>query len=245
MAYFTKEYKEETLNFIDERLSDLHDIEYIMYGSDGGDFSEDVVNDRIATAGYDMMASWHSCGASKCVFNFEEYDDIVFKIPFCGCLYVEYDDDTDEYIIEDEICEFTCAGDDNVNQWDYCETEAKNYIKAVEAGLEDIFAPTEFIGYSHNVPIYISKNIKRGSGAFKPQNSERSMNAAVSIKSNTKYYEINDKYLAWYIDKHGETRANELISFLNDNYINDLHCANWRTDDNGDIKIIDYSSWND
>ena len=244
MAYFTKEYKEEALEFINERLNELHDIEYIMYGSNGEDCSDDIVDDRITSAEYSMGAEWSSCGASKCVFNFEEHEDIVFKIPFCGSLYVDYDDE-EEYIIEDEIDEFVCAGDDNINQWDYCETEAKNYIKAVEAGLDDIFAPTEFIGYSHNLPIYISKNIKRGSGMFSPQTSEHSMNTASSIKSNAKYYEINDKYLAWYIDKYGEDRANKLIKFFHDNDIYDLHSANWRTDDNGEIKIIDYSSWNE
>ena len=246
MGYFTEEYKEEAFKFINNKMSYISTIDYISYGGDGEDYTEEFISDRIDEAAYEMGAEWGKCGASKCVFKFDQYPDIVFKIPFEGSISSYYDDEEDEYFLDEDVSYFQYAGDENKRTWDYCETEARNYEKAIESGVEKVFAPTEYLGMTKfDIPVYVSENIESKNSMYSVNPSNDSIKTAKSMSESCGYWSIPDRFLALYIDSYGEEEASNLISFLKDNQIYDLHTANWKLDSNGNIRIIDYSSWND
>ena len=91
----------------------------------------------------------------------------------------------------------------------------------------------------------VSENIESKNSMYSVNPSNDSIKTAKSMSESCGYWSIPDRFLALYIDSYGEEEASNLISFLKDNQIYDLHTANWKMDSNGNIRIIDYSSWND
>lgn len=251
MSYFSTEYKNEVFSFMKNKLVNICDFDYISFGSDGESTSDEYVNDKIECAACDMGATWGDCGVSKAVFKFREFPDIVVKIPFKGYLNCEYAwDEEDEYwdfssVESIATYDFENAGYNNLRCWDYCETESSNYELAVKAGVDSIFAPTEYIGEYMGIHLYISEYISNSFYFGDISCQDESKKTVKTIKENEKYYDISLDILGWYLEQNGKDKTSQLIKFLKDNNIHDLHSGNWKMTDDGQVKIIDYSSWND
>lgn len=160
-------------------------------------------------------------GASKFVFVFPE--QYVVKIGFEGVY--SYDDG---YFFE--------PFDD-----DYCELEYENYLKAEEAGLDFLFAeikPLYKIGSrKFYIQEYVNFNIN-----LTP--SEKSKTTAKRIKENSGHFcSIDIPWLASVIEAYGEEIAEQLMDFIKETKINDLHCGNCGYDLKGFPKLADYSGW--
>lgn len=254
MGFFSNNYKKEVLDFITTRFDDIEDIECMRYGSYGESASDEIVNENMDNLAYQTDARWCRNGISKCVFYFDEYPDIVIKVPFEGCVVCHYDVDGPHVIEDNDKRLFKNAnGEDNKGNtdrmsWDYCYAEAKNYESAESIGIQEAFAATEFIGtYNRDgidIYVYISEYIEAESKCYKGA-SDETKDIANDILDYYDYFGMSVTNMWWLIDAYGRTKADMIIKFLSYNDINDLHSYNWRIDKDGNRRIIDYSSFND
>lgn len=163
-------------------------------------------------------------GASKVVLVFENSDYVV-KIPFKG-----------------EYCAFSGArvGEDEYG-WDYCASEQFFYRKAIEAGLEDFFMETIFIGKFEDHPIYLQKKVSVYGYNSETKSSESSKEIFVS---KFRHSEIqNEDFGGILIDYYGVERVNQLVEFLSEVGISDLHSSNVGIRANRPV-LFDYSGYN-
>lgn len=131
---------------------------------------------------------------------------------------------------------------------DYCRLEAHNYERAVLNGLEDYFAGEFFFKYFCGIPIYIQERVdcdpERVSSTLESEGNWDSHCYWRTTNGNT-YFDSSaandmddeDRLVSIY----GENW--DLIRFLNDNSINDLHCGNFGITKDNRLIIIDYSGY--
>lgn len=238
----TPEEKNHILDIIQDSVMNLLENDDILFsgGEDDSCFLRDVYD---TVKDYYPEIDWIKNGVSKIVISYSNLPYYVIKIPFKG-YYDNYSDGT-KY--------FTEASYEkpykNINNWDYCETEARCYDHAEKYyHLEDMFAKTEYLGKVEDTPIYISEKITTLMFDARVRNSSRRTEKIA--KSLREKYEIDygfcegDGLLA-FINCYGEKRTEDLVAFLEDYDINDLHDGNIGYDIYGNVKIIDYSNWND
>ena len=178
----------------------------------------------------DVITKW---GCSKFVLLFDEEPNFIVKIPFNG------------------MYEFVEANEDDYGRYefipfqteDYCAIEASVYNDALVAGVAQFFTKTEFAGVTiNNCPYYISeKAIDFNEYSRIKTPSANSMEKAKSLRSQS---ELSSRWLALAIDTYGEDAVNQLLQFIKDNDIRDLHSANigFRAEDGSPV-IIDYSGY--
>lgn len=238
----TPEEKNHILDLIQDSVIDLikDDEDILFYGGGGySDFLNDVYR---FLEDYHPEVEWIRNGVSKIVISFSNLPNYVIKIPFKG-FYDDYSDTTTYFTAANCGQPFK-----NINNWDYCESEANCYYAAKEYyDLGDMFAKTEYLGEIENIPIYISEKITTIMSDNYVKSSEHAQKVAETLQEK---YEIDccfceGKGLLAFIDCYGEERAEELTSFLEEYGITDLHDGNIGYDLYGNAKIIDYSSWND
>ena len=172
-----------------------------------------------------------ACGASKfCIID--EESDWVIKISF-DC----------SYDVEDEDMEV-----------DYCKRELYNYEKACEAGLEKYFATIFKIGEIDGIEIYLQEKLEANDGTI--DDVEQLFYDYVYANDQEYYDEIEDEddrnSAVWediYDMSIGERVEaifgfiKELIRFIEEYEINDLHSANYGYR-GSELVIMDYSGWN-
>lgn len=179
-------------------------------------------------------------GMTKMVFFFDDMDSFVVKIPFLGTDIYKYTEDGFEDWV-DRI-EFEGIQSLQSNKKNYCEREARLYKKACQIGLEKFFASTEYAFELYNmVPFYISEKC-----TLVDDDSMEDIDAAGEKKANRAVLGrfgvpagISDRL--YETSSHDEISS--LVDFLKSNKISDLHGDNWGADLNGNLKIIDYSSF--
>jgi hypothetical protein len=164
----------------------------------------------------------------------------VIKIPFSG-------DYRDGYG-EDGYCEFEYGNDDdNWNCWDYCHAEILLLQSAKEYQVEEIFCQEEMIGQIQNFPIYIQEV------AEVYDESERSSSVTQEeIDFAEEQCEINNYYfkdsiMGWVADVinyYGEEKFEDLVEFIKDYDIEDLHMGNVGYIGSRPV-IIDFASFNE
>lgn len=240
----TPEEKNHILDIIQDSITDLLKDEDDILFSGGGDGCQDYLDDiYVFVENYHPEVNWIKNGVSKIVISYDNIPNYVIKIPFKGH-YNDYSDET-EY--------FTDASYEkpyeNINNWDYCETEARCYDHAKKYyHLEDMFAKTEYLGEIEDTPIYISEKIITLMSDTRVKNSNKhTEKIAKTLRSK---YEIDYSFcegdgLSAFINCYGEKRAEDLVAFLEEYAISDLHEGNIGYDVYGNVKIIDYSNWND
>ena len=239
----TPEEKNHILDIIQDSITDLiKDEDNILFAGGGGyeDFLDDIYE---FIEDYHPEVSWIKNGVSKIVISYNDIPNYVIKVPFKG----RYNDCYDETEL------FTDASYDkpytNINTWDYCEAEANCYYDAKEYyDLGDMFAKTEYLGKIEDIPVYISEKITTLVSDTRVINSsEHTEKIAESLRDK---YEIDWEFregsgLSAFIDCYGEKRTEELVSFLEEYDVSDLHDGNIGYDLYGNVKIIDYSGWYD
>ena len=174
-------------------------------------------------------------GASQFVIIFDDADEVV-KIPFEGEWF--YCDDN-----EDEAFDAFST--------DYSQLSVDVYNKAVDAGLTPLFAETRFLGYSANhYPLYAQKKV---AASFAETELEKdkiykipSKETIEMIRSNcynTTSYAWRAFAIDWVgcaVETYGFEMVSDMMDFLDENGIDDLHRNNYGFDAEGRPIIFDY-----
>ena len=182
-----------------------------------------------------------ACGASKTVLFLDGEDDYVIKIPFYG--YGSRDED------EDDVTWFNGAdlyGVDITTEWNYCELESEVYNLALETGVEEFFASTEFLCSIHGIPVYISEkmnNVTEGYDYSSSEAEEKNWRRAVNFVKENKGTPFSTEYIDALIRGYGEEKVQKLIDFVSSLGISDFHPGNWGYDRNYRIRLLDYSGY--
>ena len=239
----TPEEKNHILDIIQDSITDLiKDEDYVLFAGGGGyeDFLDDIYE---FIEDYHPEVNWIKNGVSKIVISYSGIPNYVIKVPFKG-RYNDYDEETELFIDASYDKPYR-----NINTWDYCEAEANCYHDAKEYyDLGDMFAKTEYLGKIEGIPIYISEKITTlVSDTCVRNSSKHTEKIAESLQDK---YEIDWGFregsgLSAFIDCYGEKRTEELVSFLEEYDVSDLHDGNIGYDLYGNVKIIDYSGWYD
>lgn len=185
-------------------------------------------------------------GASKVVLVFTNSDYVV-KIPFKGesC---ENSCDRDcscsrcsRGVSEENCDEFTGARiGENEYSWDYCAAEQFFYEKAVVAGVEEFFIKTIFIGEFNGHPIYLQEKVSVYGYESETKSPEYSKEI---FMKKFRHSEIqNEDFGGLLVDYYGEERVNQLVEFLSEVGISDLHTSNVGICANRPV-LFDYSGY--
>ena len=177
----------------------------------------------------------------------------VIKTPLFGSWYYpeEYDEENDEYYTDYENAyfdEYTGAyyEDAEIDCSNYCELEEYLYNFTVENGVSDMFAKTEFFGYTKGGrPIYISEKCKNFDwDDRKPSNASKTLVKSKRDSHTPGWSRMDPTITALFVDDYGIERAAKLFQFLSDFNITDLHSGNVMiSEKTGKIVITDYSGF--
>ena len=177
----------------------------------------------------------------------------VIKTPLFGSWYYpeEYDEENDEYYTDYEnACfdEYTGAyyEDAEIDYSNYCELEEYLYNFAVENGVSDMFAKTEFFGHAKcGRPVYISEKCKDfWWGDREPSDASKTLVKDKRDSRTPGWSKMDSMITALFVDDYGVERAAKLFQFLSDFNITDLHSHNVMiSEKTGKIVITDYSGF--
>lgn len=239
----TSEEKNHILDIIQDSITDLiKDEDDVLFS--GGCKCQDYLDDVYGfIEDYHPEVDWIKNGISKIVISYSCLPNYVIKVPFKG-QYSDYNDEAEFFTYAS--CEKPYK---NINSWDYCESEANCYHDAKEYyDLGDMFAKTEYLGEIENIPIYISEKITMLMSDMNVKDSDKhTEKIAKSLRSKYKidYSFCKGGGLLAFINCYGEERTKDLVSFLEEYGVSDLHDGNIGYDLYGNVKIIDYSGWYD
>ena len=172
----------------------------------------------------------YNTGATKLVLT-PPGEDFVIKIPFEG-----------ETWEKEDFSPFENAQEPN--GWDYCRVEVLQYQKAVEAGLEEFFAETEYIGHINGHPIYIQTKVDIFEDIRDPYYDYEEETIS-STKDTCKKLEVGCFHKYWltdFLDYFNERDLLKLSQHLSNNDIGDLHGGNLGYIEGQPI-IVDYSGY--
>jgi hypothetical protein len=242
--------------FIDHKISKVN--ESTILGSqvywDKNGCGEDYY-DRLKN---EIGAEWVKTGCTKVVLYFNEYPNVVFKIPIIGSCYVSvdeyyiyslqnYNNDFDNFDFnEEKFLKFvepyrnaTCDGMYPVEENDYCAAEAYLYKVAKEENISELFAATYFLCNSYGVSVYVSEKMDTDK-TVESIASKMSIKKAACLRNST---ELSTCDIAAVIEQYDFNKAIKLIDFCAAYDIFDFNSGNIGFDDRGKFRIIDYSSF--
>jgi len=235
MIFFTDEMREELINFLKNNLDIPSNGVWAHYYEDG--YEDD---DWYEDFGYDCGADYIEHGASKAVLFYSDFPSIVVKIPFCG----EYIEDEDKFKdFEHSNLYFPIEESNN-----YCAGEAYITNQSFYVNLEKMFALTYFLFECNGTPIYISEKIPNSRWSNpRWHDKDYSLSIAQDIKTcrNDELTAtcLDEEVIALFVDAYGEEKTYELIDFIVEHNIRDLHNGNIGFTKDMKIKILDYSGF--
>ena len=171
----------------------------------------------------------HNAGATKGVLIFKELG-FVIKIPF------NFNGDGEHF----------CGADDSGPGWNYCEVEEIKYEKAQIFGVKDCFAGTYEVGKIGEHPVYIQEYAEMFSEGGSPSPKEKTREELERIEDMCDGMAecFNNIWLSDALDFFGEKQFYNLLNFIDDYNISDLHDANIGYIGMRPV-LVDYSSFND
>ncbi len=218
------------------------------------ELSSENVNDKVIAAieqELDQDVSFDT-GATKVVIFFPNTDFVV-KIPLGGYEVPEeeYDEEYNEYFETGDysFSSFQFADDGETGD-DYCKVEMIRYQNAIDyddgvGKIAKLFAPTSFIGYVHEYPIYAQPLCEVFSNRHnKNRVNQETMDSTIETCEEKKYYCFNATWLSEVIACYGEDTFNLLCQFIQEEGIDDLHDNNIGYL-NGKPILFDYSGYNE
>lgn len=184
-------------------------------------------------------------GASKLVLFFSDFPDFVVKIPFAGThMRRKQALDTGAWNEENYIF-FPFEGAPYCeDSWDYCESETILYESAKKFKVEEFFLETKFVGRSYGYPIYKQeKGISfSDSDRFSAAITVEECSKAREMCSKSRIAQLPAKWVRDAIECYGEKRVKELLDFIHEKDLDDLHDDNLGYYNNKPI-ILDYSNF--
>ena len=252
-ANFTKEIEEVMRDFLNENSELPNYIDGSFY-SDNNECFHSTSNCEVRS------------GASKIVLlpYDGELSDWVLKIPIIGetwddelsCCknckkwqeYVNGDksydpcEDCGEEEYEYNHAEYTGArfASDHSN---YCETEFFFSVSAIEEGLDEVFLPVEYIGCFYGFPVYAQRRVSNQHSPIEAsQNSKARYQELMDMQEYECLNVIGSTLGGALIEGYGEEKMLEILRFICNHEINDLHGGNYTRID-GKIVFFDYSGF--
>lgn len=242
---FLTSYERTALTFrFEDECGDMYD--------DYFDYVKDVIG-----------ADWYATGCTKSVWHFEEFPDVVIKIPFVGygCIenylwsnhivgiteaisnrFIDFDDielndfNFYTYTKANNRLMYECDNDN------YCGAEAYVFEEAVKAGVDKAFAFTKYLMAINDVLFYVSECVDNIDSHART-NNEKIRYSAECLKNEHKYTRLDDADLENIIIDYGFSFAQKLLNFLDEWDVDDLGYSNLGASDEGEFKIIDYASY--
>lgn len=180
-----------------------------------------------------------SSGASKLAI-IPKAKDYVIKLPFAG---VDY-----QCKEKDEFATFHCRLSKSA---DYCKADIMVYNEAKDVGMEVFFAEIEQIGEVQGVPVYVQQKAEIFGDCIPYEDQLEALDdeddeIMTSIKSDYPYL-VEEEFLPplWvkdFILIYGTSVFDELIDFLHEHEIDDLHEENVGYIANMPV-LVDYSGF--
>lgn len=171
----------------------------------------------------------YAIGATKlCIIP--ENEKYVIKIPFNG-----------ESGLFNGLEKFFYATKDDRYRWDYCLEEVLVYNLAKLERVHDAFCKTRMIGFVKEHPIYIQQKAE----IFKSKKGKEHFNHfSDEYCDRYDFYCFNTEWIADAIKYYGTKKFNQIMIFLKNNNIEDLHDENIGYIGEKPV-LIDYSNYND
>lgn len=124
---------------------------------------------------------------------------------------------------------------------DFCQIEASNYEDAIRWELDEFFAscyelcditPSKDYNFDGDITFYIQEKAKP---------DEEKTSSTCSEYTGSDWNDDNDRLESLFRDSD---KFEDLLEFIDDWNINDLHSGNFGYTSDGRVKIIDYSGYN-
>ena len=167
----------------------------------------------------------HGCpvrsGLTKFVFNLNENDNFVVKIPFVGTYY--YGTHSYEGY--------------SVN---HCEEELNVYESLKDTEIGFLLVPTVFIGKVKGLELYIQPKVE----AFNYEKHSPS-NKSYDDAEDLEWHECtadDDDAIASFVEYFGVEEAEHILNTLDDEGVRDIHCGNFGYL-NKKLVLFDYSGY--
>lgn len=146
-------------------------------------------------------------------------------------------------LVRDNVPVFDCHSN-------FCELEARNFEAAEQRGLDKYFAAEYEVGTINDIKVFMQEYVEMNEDlicnscfdyvkeGYDEDDFETHDDYINAIYSEADYLEDEEKIKALMWDD-----CDELIEFINDYHINDLHNGNWGINKNGKIVLVDYSGF--
>ena len=236
------------------KIKNCIDVPYSLgynLDEDDADSAIDPVWDCLYKAGLSKECDIAN-GVSKVVI-IPHNSAYVIKTPLFGSWYYpeKYNEENDEYYTDYENAQFdeytgAYYEDAEIDYSNYCELEEYLYNFAVENGVSDMFAKTEFFGHAKcGRPVYISEKCKDfWWGDREPSDASKTLVKDKRDSRTPGWSKMDSMITALFVDDYGVERAAKLFQFLSDFNITDLHSHNVMiSEKTGKIVITDYSGF--
>ena len=196
---------------------------------------------HLAETGFKSL--YAASGVSKLALISEDLTHVL-KVPFMGRFSSEWNSELEEY---DEIWEefrwapYSCEND-------YCLTEVEIYQRAVDYGVECMFAKTKmFCLLECGLPVYMQERVIP-IGAKEARSFTPTEDSLTKVKQKYWCESCSSEWKAIAIDLYGEEFLKKFFDFINNEcpeVSEDLHSGNYGFTPDGRPVILDYSGWRD
>ena len=214
------------------------------------EIAKKIVNDLIENEFLNAIITDDNCSLSCWSHDYKEYLERKGITVHCG--------ETKACIISNELTDwvikvgFIDSDDEGGHTTDFCAIEEGNYRSAVDMDLDEFFAAIyELCSVTPDRSFFIDSNITFFIQEKAVPNEEKTSNTCDNYMK--KYYSEGEGEEEWYPEGddydrvgslfEGDERVDELIDFLDNWNINDLHSGNFGYTGDGKVKIIDYSGY--
>lgn len=127
---------------------------------------------------------------------------------------------------------------------DYCAKEYDVYIKALEIGLESLFAPMYFLECYFGVDAYAMEKVEVDPERINSEHldSWASISTATEGRHRLNFFEEHTMAITLF-DYHDESLIDKFIDFCNNEGVGDLHDGNMGYNKDNNLVLIDYSGY--
>ena len=127
---------------------------------------------------------------------------------------------------------------------DYCAKEYDVYTKALENGLESLFAPMYFLERYFGVDAYVMEKVKVDLERISSEyfDSWASISTATEGRHRLNFFEKHTMAITLF-DYHDKSLIDAFIDFCNNEGVGDLHGGNMGYNEDDDLVLIDYSGF--
>ena len=233
---FTEAIRQDIENFLHTKVRSSLNEEmcYMWYENEYDDCGDEDFSGVCFACGADRYAN----GVSKITLFYNDLVDWVIKVPILGNYYEE----------EDDYRDYDQSG--AIRENDYCLAELDYCEEALHQNIGQCFAKTYYVCNINGINFYCSEKVdivyhdKYHYGDTVTYTKPHSYAQAKHLLACYDSY-LAVEELALFVDAYGEQTTQQLIKFLYEWDIADLHHGNLGFDTNNNIKIIDCAGWRD